>query len=67
MVSIEYRRRLELGSWEESIAVSDVCALTSLLELESTWDIAVWNMSTKIILHSMPGELCVQKVEETTD
>ena len=41
MVSTEYRMKLELGSWEDSIAVSDVCVLKLLMELGAAWDIAV--------------------------
>ena len=56
----KYRRRLELDPWDESIAVTEVCAMTSLAELGSAWVIAVWNMITIIIPHTMPGELLMK-------
>ena len=49
--------KMELGSWEDSIVVSDVWVLTSLIELGAAWDIAVWNAKTKHIPHKMLGEL----------
>ena len=57
MASIEYRMKVELGSWEDSIVVSDVWVLTSLIELGAAWDIAVWNVKTKHIPYKMLGDL----------
>ena len=57
MASTEYRMKVELGPWEDSIIVSEVWVLTSFVELGAAWDIAVWNAKTKHIPHKMPGEL----------
>ena len=57
MESTECRRRLELDPWDESIAGSEVYAMISLAETLAAWVIAVWNMITMSILHTIPGEL----------
>ena len=57
MASTEYRMKVELGPWEDSIVVSEVWVLTSFVELGAAWDIAVWNAKTKHIPHKMLGDL----------